>query len=60
MIERVSPEKDTIVALRPDWLDVDEQQAIARKRARVAIPTKQRDFIELWDEEQPKRKPRVA
>lgn len=39
-----------VVPLSDDWLDVAEQQAHARRRARVAIPTRQRDFAEVWEE----------
>jgi hypothetical protein len=47
--------KSSVVPLRPEWLDVEEQRAIARERARVDLPTRQRDFSELW-EEKPKGK----
>jgi hypothetical protein len=60
MIERVRPPKGTVVALRPETLSVAEQQMIARKRARTDIPTKQRDFSEVWGKERPRKKPRVA
>jgi len=38
------------VTLPPDWLAIDEQQEQARQRARVELPTVQRDFAELWGE----------
>ena len=34
-------------------IKLDERQ-IARLRARRDIPTKQRDFMELWDEDDPR------
>jgi hypothetical protein len=48
-----------VIRVRPEWLDVEEQQLVARQRARVEIPTRQRDFAELWQEaprQQEKRK----
>lgn len=60
---KAAPAKDKagrVIALRSEWLSIAEQQMIARKRARTDIPTKQRDFSELWGKEQPRRKPRVA
>jgi len=57
MIHRVRPPKGTVVALRSELLSQEEQRLIARKRARLDIPTVQRDFRELWGRErQPKRK----
>ena len=40
-----------VIALRPDRLSVAEQQRLARERARVELPTRQRDFSELWGKE---------
>ena len=41
-------------------LTVEQQQVIARRRAVVDLPTTQRDFMELWGKERPRRKPRRA
>lgn len=41
-------------------LTVEQQQTIARRRAVVDLPTTQRDFMELWGKERPRRKPRRA
>lgn len=38
-------------------LTLAEQQEIARRRARVDLPTKQRDLSEVWGPERQKRKP---
>jgi hypothetical protein len=40
-----------VIRVRPEPLSIAEQQMIARKRARIDIPTKQRDFAEIWPEE---------
>jgi hypothetical protein len=47
--------KGSVVALRPERLSVAEQQMLARRAARVDIPTKQRDFSEVWGKEQPRQ-----
>jgi hypothetical protein len=49
-----------VIRVRPAPPSIAEQQMVARKRARTEIPTVQRDFAEVWGEEIPKRKPRVA
>jgi hypothetical protein len=48
-----------VIRVRPAP-SIAEQQMVARKRARTEIPTVQRDFAEVWGEELPKRKPKVA
>jgi hypothetical protein len=49
-----------VIRVRPAPPSIAEQQMVARKRARVDLPTVQGDFAEIWIEEPPKRKPRVA
>jgi hypothetical protein len=45
----------SVVALHPERLSIAEQQMLARRAARRDIPTKQRDFSEVWGKEQPRR-----
>lgn len=52
--------KGRVIALRPEQLSIAEQQMLARKAARVAIPTRQRDFSEIWQEPQPKPRKKTA
>lgn len=58
MIRRVRPAKgDNVVPLRAEALSVEQQQDIARKRARQDLPTVQRDLSEIWGRvKQPRRK----
>lgn len=44
-------ESGSVVPLHPERMSLAEQHAWTRKRARVALPTVQRDFSELWREE---------
>ena len=48
--EETSAQGGGVASPSDDWLDVAEQQEHARRRARVAIPTKQSDFSEVWEE----------
>lgn len=60
MAGKADPGQSSVVPLRPERLSIAEQQMLARRAARTGIPTKQRDFSELWGEEQPKRGKRIA
>lgn len=58
-----APKPGVVHQLKPPTgitLSIAEQQMIARRRAVVDLPQVQRDFLELWNEKQPRRKRRAV
>jgi hypothetical protein len=51
--QKAPPESSRVVVpLHPERMSIAEQHMITRRRARVDLPTVQRDFSELWSERQ--------